>query len=121
MLLSTRETATMLAALRLWQRRVVEPASASSQPDKAIASAAPDYFTEHAPLETAQIDALCERLNQDEPLTIHLVVADRPDDTIAGRFYEAYLDRADAEAVLVKIKEEQPDWDADVIGLDLIG
>ncbi|MCZ7645681.1 MAG: hypothetical protein M5U26_10415 [Planctomycetota bacterium] len=119
--LSEKETATILAALRLWQRRVVEPASRSSQPNQVIASAAPDYFTEHTPLDATEIDALCERLNLDEALTIHLVVADRPEDTIAGRFYEAYMDRADAEVVLQKIKEEQPDWDADMIDLDLLG
>ncbi|MCW8129365.1 MAG: hypothetical protein KIS92_03190 [Planctomycetota bacterium] len=112
--MNERELAAVLAALRFWQAMRGGPSTRDYS----------DIETDlgkHRSLSDAEIDALCERLNRDEPVTIYLVVADRPDDTIAGRFYEAYQERNDAEAVLAKIRSEQPGWDADLIDLDLLG
>lgn len=55
-LLSDRELATVLAALRNWQE---ETRINGRWPPTRYA----DHFTEHAPLAPAEIDALCERLN----------------------------------------------------------
>ena len=53
--LSPRELATVLAALRYWQTELREPDFDPSGP----------HFTEHEPLSSDEIDALCERLNTD--------------------------------------------------------
>ena len=56
-----RETATILAALRAYQRLVLNGASTFSS--YAVSDIATDGGT-LAPLTNAEIDALCERLNQ---------------------------------------------------------
>ena len=53
--LSVRELATVLAALRLWQAGSHEPAELS------------EHFDDCEPLSPAEIDALCERLNDGLP------------------------------------------------------
>ncbi len=56
MSLSDRELATVLAALRYWQRQ------SSKAVDAALLS--PDHFEESCtPLTDREIDGLCERLN----------------------------------------------------------
>lgn len=49
--LSSRELATVLHALRIYQSGIIEE------------SAACDHFAEEEPLTDAEVDALCERLN----------------------------------------------------------
>ena len=63
MQLTAVELATVLAALRLWQLRVVLPAEKSSIPTKAIASAAPEIFADCQPLNSERIETLCQWLN----------------------------------------------------------
>ncbi|MBE7462992.1 MAG: hypothetical protein HS116_05790 [Planctomycetes bacterium] len=116
-MLSLAEYATVLAALRHWQRTVIVPA-----PDlESVRSAHPNYFEAHAPLDAAAIDELCERLNLDEPPKTYVVVADRPGDSIETRFYEAYAMQADAQTVLDAIRSEQPAWRAAVVELEVHG
>lgn len=56
--LTHRELATVLAALRYWQQDLAE-----NEDDGPIS---PDHFDEEiTPLTVAEIDALCERLNDD--------------------------------------------------------
>lgn len=52
--LSERELATVLAAMRYWQRTV---------PDLFAYAASPLHFRSCRPLSSAEIDALCEKLN----------------------------------------------------------
>ena len=52
--LSKRELATVLAALRHWQRAV---------PEKDAKAYSPLHFTSEAPLSGVEIDGLCEKLN----------------------------------------------------------
>ena len=52
--LSTRELATVLAALRLWQDFVRDGTDAAQ---------GLDHFYDHKPLDASEIDELCERLN----------------------------------------------------------
>jgi len=52
--LTNRETATVLAALRYWQRDFGAAGGAT---------AFPDHFYDCKPLKAKQIDALCERIN----------------------------------------------------------
>lgn len=120
-MLKPRELATVLAALRHWQRTVVVPAEKAADALNQICVSWPDYFTQHEPLNAARIDELCERLNLNSLPMIHLVVADRPDDTLEGRFYEAYAEQEHADRVLQALKTEQPDWDSGRIDLELIG
>jgi hypothetical protein len=56
-MLSDRELATVLAALRYWQREVEEDAEMRDGLE------GHGHFTEEKPLTVAEIDALCERLN----------------------------------------------------------
>ncbi len=65
MKLTASELATVLAALRYWQRRVVIPADKSSNSTKAIISVVPELFADCEPLNPNQIEALCQRLNID--------------------------------------------------------
>lgn len=51
---TARESCTVLAALRYWQRTVEEPAEAS-----------PDHFEDVEPLNDEEIDDLCERITLD--------------------------------------------------------
>ena len=53
-LLSERELATVLAALRFWQRAV---------PEKDAKAYSPLHFASCRPLSNSEIDWLCERLN----------------------------------------------------------
>ena len=121
MMLSTPETATVLAALRYWQRRVVMSEGDSPNPVKEIRAATPEHFVGHQPLDAKQIDVLCERLNTNKTPIVHLVVADRPGDTVENRFYEACQDRAAAEIALKTIRTEQPEWDSALIDLEVLG
>ncbi len=58
MTLTDRETATVLAALRLWQEQLIQDGTASLSPD---------HFGEGGtPLTVEEIDVLCERLNLGE-------------------------------------------------------
>ncbi len=54
-MLTSRELATVLVALRLWQRQLAREGSA-------FADGWP-HFAEAEPLSVAEIDTLCERLN----------------------------------------------------------
>lgn len=54
-MLSSRELATVLAALRYWQRDV-------ESADEAIDGG--EHFAETTPLSATEIDDLCERLNR---------------------------------------------------------
>lgn len=54
--LTTRELATVLAALRHWQRYLDTSA-------RKFVRAEYEHFTDEAPLTPRQIDDLCERLN----------------------------------------------------------
>lgn len=56
---STRETATVLAALRAWQERTQDMTYAEAS------ALYPDIFGEETPLIEDDIDALCETLNMD--------------------------------------------------------
>ena len=58
MKLTKEETATVLAALRMWQADVVEE---DSFPIDFC-----DHFTDVLPLTTEEIDALCEKINLGE-------------------------------------------------------
>lgn len=53
MKLTSRELATVLAALRYWQQDSIEQAEGPMQ----------EYFDEHTPLTPDEIDRLCEELN----------------------------------------------------------
>jgi len=53
-LVTERELATLLAALRFWQRAV---------PEKDAKAYSPLHFQSCQPLAHAEIDALCEKLN----------------------------------------------------------
>lgn len=53
-LLSSRELATVLAALRHWQRAV---------PEKDAHAYLPSHFKSDSPLSNVEIDGLCEKLN----------------------------------------------------------
>ena len=53
-MLTSRELATVLAALRYWQQDLTAP-------DEISDSAG--HFAEHSPLDDSEIDELCERLN----------------------------------------------------------
>jgi len=55
--LSARELATILAALRFWQRAV---------PEKDAAAYSPLHFESCRPLSSAQIDELCVKLNHSQ-------------------------------------------------------
>lgn len=57
-LLSDRELATVLAALRHWQSDVIEA-------EDGLIFCTP-HFDDHAPLSIPEVDALCERLNEQE-------------------------------------------------------
>ena len=54
-LLSSRELATVLAALRHWQRAV---------PEKDAHAYFPMHFESDSPLSNVEIDGLCEKLNR---------------------------------------------------------
>lgn len=54
-LFSSRELATVLAALRWWQQTV--------KTEKVARHMHPDHFADQKPLSAKQIDALCERIN----------------------------------------------------------
>lgn len=54
-MLTSRELATVLAALRLWQRQLAREGSA-------FADGSP-HFVDEVPLSVAEIDTLCDRLN----------------------------------------------------------
>jgi hypothetical protein len=58
--LTNNELATMLAALRHWQRSV-------SLPDRFF-NEHEAFFAEHHPLTDEEIDALCERLNTSQEI-----------------------------------------------------
>ena len=58
MKLNSRELATVLAALRLWQRDLEEVG---------VGQDMQEFFTEYEPLSSAEITQLCERLNFGEP------------------------------------------------------
>lgn len=53
-MLTSRELATVLAALRYWQRDL-------ESADEIIDVG--EHFADHLPLNAAEIDELCERLN----------------------------------------------------------
>lgn len=53
-MLTPRELATVLAALRYWQQDLVAA-------DEVVDGG--EHFVEHEPLSVEQIDQLCERLN----------------------------------------------------------
>src|SRR5258708_694829 len=53
--LDPRKLATVLAALRLWQREFDTP--------EEYLDAFPEHFEDYRPLDTDEIDELCERLN----------------------------------------------------------
>jgi hypothetical protein len=55
LLLSSRELATVLAALRAWQSVIVD--NWGMIPNQ-------EHFRDHAPLTCDEIDTLCERLNR---------------------------------------------------------
>lgn len=87
-MLNPRELATVLAALRSWQRDLGEDLIGGG------------HFTEHPPLSPNEIDDLCERLNcKAANPSIVLCVAD-------GAVQAAYAPQAD---LLVSVI----DWDAD--------
>lgn len=52
-MLSPRELATVLAALRSWQLEHLRPVPVHTG----------EHFAEHSPLTLGEIDQLCERLN----------------------------------------------------------
>jgi hypothetical protein len=56
--LTDRELATILAALRYWDREIVASRRWASEIDIATDGG------NHVPLDTAQVNALCERLNR---------------------------------------------------------
>ena len=51
---TTRERATILSALRMWQKAV---------PEKEAHASSPLHFASCRPLSRSEIDSLCERLN----------------------------------------------------------
>jgi hypothetical protein len=55
--MSTKELATVLAALRCWQRTL---AANEAQGERPISQ---EYFQDVEPLTVSEIDQLCERLN----------------------------------------------------------
>ena len=57
---NSRELATILAALRHWQKEL----DGHEHPTYAE-SIDPDHFAEDMPLDSSEINALCERLNSD--------------------------------------------------------
>lgn len=61
--LNNRELATLLAALRYWQRKV------GNVPGREWIRALPEaeIFGDETPLDEEEIDALCERLNAPPP------------------------------------------------------
>jgi hypothetical protein len=54
-MLTARETATVLAALRLWQKELQR--HGPSLPENNL------HFADHSPLSVAEIDGLCEWFN----------------------------------------------------------
>ena len=66
-MLTSRELATVLAALRSWQRRLQREGAA-------FAGGFP-HFLDETPLSIAEIDALCDLLN--EPIPVAASVAAR--------------------------------------------
>lgn len=52
--LSVRELATVLAALRFWQRAV---------PERSAKAYSPEHFEDVQPLSHSEIDTVCDRLN----------------------------------------------------------
>lgn len=55
--MTSKETATVLAALRYWQQDFID------QPDEDGGPIDSERFAEHQPLTSVEIDSLCERLN----------------------------------------------------------
>lgn len=67
-LLSPDELATMLAALRLWQRSVERGTGGVPSKEREVAARmSPMHFDGTTPLTLTEIDQLCERLNRSEP------------------------------------------------------
>jgi hypothetical protein len=65
--MTSKELATVLAALRFWQQELQDIAD---HPDEDNWIAESLHFQEHEPLTSEEIDDLCERLNLDAPLEI---------------------------------------------------
>jgi hypothetical protein len=66
--LSPDELATVLAALRHWQRSVERGTGGVPAKEREIATRmSPMHFATAEPLSLAEIDQLCERLNRSEP------------------------------------------------------
>jgi hypothetical protein len=65
--MTSKELATVLAALRYWQQELQEIAE---QPDEDNWIAESLHFQEHEPLTVEEIDDLCERLNLNAPLEL---------------------------------------------------
>lgn len=62
---SYRELATVLAALRFWQKEMI--AMSGNKPENQemwAKDTMPEHFDPELPLAAIEIDALCERLNQ---------------------------------------------------------
>lgn len=57
--LSSRELATVLAALRYWQSDVLD----SGDEDRQAKAVMPEHFEDDKPLSSEDVDELCERLN----------------------------------------------------------
>lgn len=60
--ITDRQLATVLAALRYWQRDLSEGAEDSNDVPEGIIDGA-GHFTDHKPLTSDEIDELCESLN----------------------------------------------------------
>jgi hypothetical protein len=107
-MMTTRELATVLAALRHWQ-------GLQGMGDNSL------HFTEHKALTTEEIDTLCERLNG--PCTVYVLFRETNSGDAAGDsdgyIEDIYRTKEEAEAgKLEAIKEAKEEghtlaWDPD--------
>lgn len=70
--MNERELATVMAALRYWQKRIENPPGPVTRDAIEARMEMPHHFTDVEPLCSEEIDDLLTKLNYPEPVTISL-------------------------------------------------